>query len=90
MVLSAVCGCRTPEPAAVDRPAQPTPAAPASAPDMARQQLFFVGFHGDPLLVVVFQRQTDGRTTELEAKAFLAWGGAWRPPCDTGREALRS
>jgi hypothetical protein len=47
---------------------------------MARHQLFFVGFHGDPLLVVVFQRQTDGRTTELEAKAFLAWDGAWRPP----------
>jgi len=47
---------------------------------MARQQLYFVGFHGDPLMVVVFQRQTNGRITELEAKAFLAWDGAWRPP----------
>jgi len=47
---------------------------------MARQQLFFVGFHGDPLLVVVLQRQSGGPTTELEAKAFLVWDGTWRPP----------
>ena len=51
---------------------------------MAREQVFFTGAAPEPvLLAVVLQRTTDGTPgapTAVEAKAFLAWDGAWRTP----------